>query len=96
MKTFKQYVSPVVIVAGIHGDEPAGNIAAQYFTNHKGVKVIKDINLSGKRRFEGKDLNRQFGRSTCKIADQILNNIIELNPKLVICLHEDNDALATR
>ena len=46
-----------VIVSGLHGDEPAGNIAAQFFTNKKNVHVISNINCTNKRRMNGKDLN---------------------------------------
>jgi hypothetical protein len=33
-----------VIISGIHGDEPAGNKAAEYFKNQKNVYVISNIN----------------------------------------------------
>jgi len=81
----------VVIVAGIHGDEPAGNYAARYFSDNPKILVIDNINSSGKRRLNGKDINRQFGKDTDELADSILQTILEVQPTLVISLHEDTD-----
>jgi hypothetical protein len=82
----------VVIVSGLHGDEPAGNYAARYFFNNPKILVIDNINRSGKRELNGKDINRQFGKGTDELADSILQTILEAQPRLVISLHEDTDA----
>lgn len=82
----------VVIVSGIHGDEPAGNFAALHFSDNPRILVIDNINGSGKRRLNGKDINRQFGKDTDELADTILQTILEVQPRLVISLHEDTDA----
>jgi predicted deacylase len=82
----------VVIVSGIHGDEPAGNYAARYFSDNPRILVIDNINGSGKRRLNGKDINRQFGKDTDELADTILQTILDVQPRLVISLHEDTDA----
>jgi hypothetical protein len=82
---------PVVIVGGIHGDEPAGNIAAKEFVGKKGVVVVSDVNPTGKRRFHGIDLNRHFGlKNSLPIEDTLLTKITELKPRTVIALHEDD------
>jgi predicted deacylase len=82
-----------VIVSGLHGDEPAGNKAAEYFKNQKNVHVISNINKTNKRRVDGRDLNRHFddkGHSD-KIQEDIISQIEFLNPYMVIDLHEDNE-----
>ena len=77
-----------VIVSGLHGDEPAGNIAAQFFTNKKNVHVISNINCTNKRRMNGKDLNRHFDTpDENDLQDKILLKIEEMNPSIVISLH---------
>lgn len=80
----------VVIVSGLHGDEPAGNEASRYFKGVPGVEVIRNINTTGKRRDGRVDLNRQFGKNNKK-ANSILEFIKNKNPKIVISLHEDFD-----
>ena len=35
-----------VIVSGIHGDEPAGNLAAYHFKNHSNVLVFSNMCLN--------------------------------------------------
>ena len=83
----------VVIVGGMHGDETAGNLAAEKYKQHAGVVVINNINPSNKRRLNGKDINRHFDvDSTTPLNDSILRNILEHDPMLVIDLHEDVDA----
>lgn len=80
-----------VIVGGVHGDEPAGNIAADYFKNKDNIYVFSHINKSHKRRFNGKDLNRHFDQNgQTKIQKDIISKIEEIKPLLVICLHEDD------
>jgi predicted deacylase len=83
----------IVILSGIHGDEPAGNIAAELFRGTEGVKVISRINKTGKRRIDGKDPNRHFGTpDEGELQENILNAIFEDHPRLVISLHEDNES----
>jgi predicted deacylase len=82
-----------VIVSGLHGDEPAGNKAAEYFKNQKNVYVISNINKTNKRRVDGRDLNRHFddkGHSD-EIQENIISQIEKLNPSMVIDLHEDDE-----
>lgn len=52
MISFKSYIlrESVVIISGLHGDEPAGNIAAKDFKGIEGITVIRNINKTGKRR----------------------------------------------
>jgi len=95
MLTFEQYFnqseSPVVLVGGIHGDEPAGNIAAKKFKGRKDVVVIADVNTTGERRLDGVDPNRHFDKKdSLPIEDEILSKIEALQPRLVIALHEDD------
>jgi hypothetical protein len=81
-----------VIISGIHGDEPAGNAASEYFKNQKNVYVISNINKTNERRVDGKDLNRHFDTPDDNdLQDKILLKIEELNPSVVISLHEDDE-----
>lgn len=83
----------VVIVGGMHGDEEAGNIAANSFRGMEGIHVISDINTSGKRRLDGKDFNRHFDtKDSNELNDSILTQILDISPRLVIDLHEDVDS----
>jgi len=85
--------SNIVIVGGLHGDETAGNLAANLFKNKKGITVINNINTSGKRRLNGKDINRHFDvDNSTDLNDSILAQVLEHNPRIVIDLHEDVDA----
>lgn len=80
-----------VIISGIHGDEPAGNIAAQHFKKLKDVLVIDYVNTTGKRRFLGLDLNRNFLKRNMPEKDKdILQSILKVQPEIVISLHEDD------
>jgi predicted deacylase len=96
--TFEEYYneiqkteSPVVIVGGIHGDEPAGNLAAKRFEGKEGIVVISDVNTTGERRLDGVDPNRHFDKKdSLPIEDKILSKIEEIKPRLVISLHEDD------
>jgi predicted deacylase len=94
--TFKEYLSSknnkIVIISGLHGDEPAGNIAAKFFENDKNVYVISDINSTNKRRMNGRDLNRHFDTPDKNdIQDKIILGIEKLKPSIVISLHEDDE-----
>ena len=87
----QQVDNPVVIIGGIHGDEPAGNIAAKKFEGRKDVIVIADVNTTGKRRLDGVDPNRHFDKDdSLPIEDEILSKIEAIQPRLVISLHEDD------
>jgi len=93
--TFEEYYnqieSPVVLVGGIHGDEPAGNIAAKRYKGKENIVVIADVNPTGKRRLDGVDPNRHFDKKdSLPIEDEILAKIEEVQPRLVIALHEDD------
>jgi predicted deacylase len=82
---------PIVIIGGIHGDEPAGNIAAKKYKGKKGIVVIADVNKTGERRLDGVDPNRHFDKKdSLPIEDEILSKIEELKPRMVIALHEDD------
>ena len=83
---------PVVLVSGIHGDEPAGNVVAELFRGTPGVKVISGINNTGHRTLHGKDINRHFDTpDQGELQEMLLSQILENNPKLVISLHEDDE-----
>jgi predicted deacylase len=81
----------VVLMGGIHGDEPAGNIASKKFKNVEGVYVISDINKTGKRRLNNVDPNRHFDQDDeLPVEKDILDQIEEIKPTLVIAMHEDD------
>jgi predicted deacylase len=83
---------PIVITGGMHGDEVAGNIAADRFKNKKGIYVISHINSTDKRREGPIDLNRHFEEDdSVEKEDEILNKIVSLKPRVVISMHEDCD-----
>lgn len=88
----EKYLTPrVVLVGGIHGDEPAGNVAAKKFEGIKNIFVISDVNTTGKRRLDGVDPNRHFDEDdSLPIEDEILKKIDEIDPMLVIAMHEDD------
>jgi hypothetical protein len=91
-KLYKKYTKrPILLIGGIHGDEPAGNLAAQKFIGVEGVNIIYVINKTGKRRLHGVDPNRHFGEDD-EIPEEkhILDIVDELNPALVISMHEDD------
>jgi len=82
---------PIVIIGGIHGDEPAGNIAAKKYEGKKGIVVIADVNKTGERRLDGVDPNRHFDKKdSLPIEDEILSKIEDQKPRMVIALHEDD------
>lgn len=85
--------SNIVIVGGLHGDETAGNLAANLFKGKDSIVVINNINTSGKRRLNGKDLNRHFDvDESTDLNNSILSKVLQYNPTIVIDLHEDKDA----
>lgn len=85
-------MNPIVIVSGIHGDEPAGDEASKFFKNKKNIVVFSNINSTGKRRLGSQDFNRHFDEEGHDSQNDLLNRIISLNPRLVISLHEDDNA----
>lgn len=92
MRLYEEIHRPVVIVGGLHGDEPAGNYAADFFEGRNNVHVISNINKTGERKFFNKDLNRHFDKDESQIQENIMGQIENLNPKMVISLHEDNES----
>jgi predicted deacylase len=92
-ETIQKFLPHYVIVSGLHGDEPAGNLAAEYFKNYTNVKIFSYFNEDGTRRKDGKDLNRHFDTKDQSAAHKSLLKKIEMiNPSLVISLHEDNES----
>lgn len=83
---------PVFIIGGLHGDEPAGSYAADYFEDRNNVYVFSEINKTGKRKFFHKDLNRHFDKDPTFINEYIIDQIEKLRPRLVISLHEAHRA----
>jgi hypothetical protein len=79
-----------LVVSGIHGDEPAGDVAAEKL---KGTTdVISDINPTDKRRFRGKDINRHFDKPVeGSIQQKLLDIIDSKRPSKVVALHEDDE-----
>jgi len=85
---------PIIITAGIHGDEPAGIMVADIIRQQiPEIFVMSPLNPDGvgknKRRDNGVDLNRQFGKDN-EEANAIEQKILDHNPSLVINLHEDD------
>lgn len=90
LKTLMNKKASALVVSGIHGDEPAGDKAAQKLKDS--ADVVSDINPSDKRRFEGKDINRHFDKPTeGKVQKTILDIIRKKKPSKVIALHEDDE-----
>lgn len=89
---YNKYVNQsVLLVGGIHGDEPAGNLAAKEFIGFKNINVLWDINKTGKRRLHGVDPNRHFDlNDELPEEENILKTIDILKPSLVIAMHEDD------
>ncbi len=79
-----------LVVSGIHGDEPAGDVAAEKL---KGTTdVISNINPTDKRRFRGKDINRHFDKpAEGSIQQKLLDIIDSKRPSRVVALHEDDE-----
>ena len=80
----------IVLVAGIHGDEPAGWSTLKAFKGDPRIATIDVGNHSGKRTQDGEDLNRQFG--TEDEPPDVLDTVRDANPSLVIDLHEDTSS----
>lgn len=81
-----------VIISGLHGDEPAGNEAANFFKNQPNILIFSNLNPTKKRRYDGKDLNRHFDTNDKNdLQDKLLAKIEKLKPYMVISLHEDDE-----
>lgn len=91
----------LLIIGGIHGDEPGGYIAATLFAKHYNVKsgsVITVPNLNYDSIIENKrgiygDMNRKFkaiapNDKDSKIVSDIKDLIIKSQPDLVLNLHD--------
>lgn len=92
----------LVVVAGIHGNEPAGVHAAEslreWIPTYGTLVVIPRANgpavEAGMRHTpDMQDLNRAFpgkdpGTRTQKLAGKIIQTVLELEPALVLDLHE--------
>ena len=85
-------MNPIVIVSGIHGDEIAGDKASTFYKDKDGVFVFSNINETGKRRLGTQDFNRHFDEEDHNLQKDLLDKIESLGPRLVISLHEDDNA----
>ena len=95
----------VVIVGGMHGDEPAGYRAAQHFvdvTPKKGRLVVipeanrRAIQANDRTGSHPGDLNRAFPRSSgekpdTELARSIWELVVEVDPDFLFDLHEGYD-----
>ncbi len=77
----------IVLVTGIHGDEPAGSLVTDIPTD---IQVVGPVNNTGKRRKNGVDLNRHFDGSNSE-SDRVLSQVLKASPALVITTHEDDE-----
>ena len=82
----------LVVSHNVHGDEPAGEIAAKKLES-QGIERLDAGNHTGKRRYCGIDLNRHFGESrTTDQNKKILEKLRAKKPTLLVDLHENSDA----
>ena len=82
----------LVVTHNVHGDEPAGEIAAKKLED-QGIERLDAGNHTGKRRYCGVDLNRHFDKSkTTSQNKKILEKLRAKKPTLLVDLHEDSDA----
>jgi len=93
----------LLVIGGIHGDEPGGYFAASilathYKINSKNLWIIPNLNKdsiqANKRGING-DMNRKFSvvkdkDKDKKIIDEIKNIILKDNVSLVLNLHDGN------
>ena len=96
----------VVIIGGVHGDEPAGYLAARELANwtvESGTLVlVSDGNvpaIKAKKRFVGRNMNRLFpgkrnGDLNEQLAYELWNLTRDAQPDLVLTLHESRDFYA--
>lgn len=88
----------LAVVAGLHGDEPAGPVALSRWTPPSGVKVVAVplVNPDGyehDRREDGdrKDPNRHFcPDSLSGINKLVFDFLVAQKPDLLVTLHEDS------
>ena len=79
-----------LVVSGIHGDEPAGNVAAEKLKDS--AHTVSNLNPSGERRLDGKDPNRHFDKpSNGSMQMRLLELIKKKKPSMVLSLHEDDE-----
>jgi predicted deacylase len=90
----------IVVIGGLHGDEPAGYLAARELRKWKITRgklvLVPDAHIEAIRRGARaypRNMNRLFpgnpsGDAMEKLASQIWNLIKESEPELVLTLHE--------
>lgn len=100
IKTGEETGPTIVIIGGLHGDEPAGYLAARElrkWTVTRGkLVIVPDANrvaIEAKRRFVGRNMNRLFpgkknGDAMEKLAFEIWQLTKNSKPDLVLTLHE--------
>lgn len=103
MKRGAQPGPTVVVIGGVHGDEPAGYLAARQvarWTAQRGTLVVlPDANQEAIRRnirFYRENMNALFpgvanGTDRQRLAYQIFQLIRASKPNLVVTLHESRD-----
>jgi predicted deacylase len=97
--------SKVVIIAGLHGDEPGGPQGILDFFERKNLGVLKKnlllipvMNPDGYINFDrededDKDLNRQWNKDKVKPAIRTVKQVvIDYKPDFMLSLHEDPNA----
>lgn len=100
IKTGAEVGPTIVVIGGLHGDEPAGYLAArelEKWTVTRGKLVlVPDANrvaIEANRRFVGRNMNRLFpgkpnGDAMEKLAFEIWELTKKSKPDLVLTLHE--------
>lgn len=90
----------IVVIGGLHGDEPAGYLAARQLRNWTVTRgklvLVPDANrvaIEAKARFVGRNMNRLFpgkngGDAMQQLATQIWDLMRDSKPDLVLTLHE--------
>ncbi len=100
VKTGEEAGPTIVVIGGLHGDEPAGYLAARELRKWNVARgklvLLPDANrvaIEAKRRFVGRNMNRLFpgkknGDAIEKLAFEIWELVKQSKPDLVLTLHE--------